>query len=79
MRIKLLHVGEEEERRQVFDGESFCLKKAVIECLRSPEAQALKNSLDFDSLKRMLIRRYAVHFDDKVSGMSDGKSTLTPA
>lgn len=77
----LLNVDAEEEQRAIFDGESFCLKRAVVECLRSPEAQAFRNSLDFDSLKKMLISRYAIHFtEDKVSGtVPKGPTTLTEA
>lgn len=38
--------------------ENFWMKKAVAECLETPEAIASEKSLDVCSLRRMLMQRY---------------------
>lgn len=54
----LLHVGETEERSAPDSAQTFCLKTAVIECLKSPNARQTDMSLELDKLKRMLVDKY---------------------
>ena len=73
MRIKLLHDEAEEEERSIFEENAFCIKRAVIECLKSQEAASHDNSLNFDTLKKMLLARYSEHF---ASDVADGGDKL---
>lgn len=54
IRIMLLHVDSSlaEEQREA---SNFCLKTAVIKCLRGPKSRHSDNSIDFDTLQRLLI------------------------
>ena len=64
-RIMLLHVSAEDEEQRENSPKSFCLKSAVIKCLRGPESRASDKSLEFDALQKLLIKHYASHFKAK--------------
>ena len=60
-RIKLVIIQQEEQpfsQEDAIQG-GFCLKNAIIDCLKSPESGSKDNSLEFDSLKNLLITKHA--------------------
>ena len=68
IRIMLLHVDDSavEERRETGSQQGFCLKSAVIKYLRGgPNGRATGNSIDFDTLQKLLIKNHAANFQTK--------------
>ena len=58
LRVMLLHTDNDDHESSIAEDQAFCLKSAVVSCLKSPEAQACSNSLDFDTLMKMLVDRH---------------------
>ena len=58
LRVMLLHTDHDDFEPSIAEEQVFCLKTAVVSCLKSPEAKACRNSLDFDTLMKMLVERH---------------------